>query len=231
MSVWRLPCLALAFVVPLASGAQEPVLGPDSLRYSWGAGFTYGIPVGDFRNYVNDGVGIDFFGRWPGKMRGVTLRLEGGLMQYGNQTSHLSLGLVDADLQTNNVIAWFGAGPQLTLRLGLLRPYFHVTAGLAQFATESWLKGASGDANAARTTNYSSTTFAWGAGVGILRSFRTATGEMSIDLGARFHNNGKVSYLREGAIENLPDGGIVFHATKSATNLVTVHVGAAISRY
>ena len=231
MSLWRLPCLALAFVVPLTSGAQEPVLGPDGLKYSWGVGFTYGMPVGDFRNYVNNGVGIDFFGRWPGEMRGITLRLEGGLMQYGSETSHLSLGLVDVDLTTSNLIAWFGAGPQLTLRLGLLRPYIDVTAGLAQFATESSLKGASGNPDAARKTNYSSTTFAWGAGVGILRSFRTATGEMSIDLGARFHNNGKASYLREGGIENLPDGGIVFHPTTSATNLVTVHVGAAISRY
>ncbi len=81
----------------------------------------------------------------------------------------------------------------------------------------------------AQTKNYHDGTFAWGVGGGLLIPFKTRKGEVAIDLGARYHNNGQVSYLRKGGIEDLPNGDIVLHTIQSDANLVTYRVGVSFS--
>jgi hypothetical protein len=61
----------------------------------------------------------------------------------------------------------------------------------------------------------------------------TAAGEQRslvfLDLGARYHDNGRsVRYLREGGIRDLPDGDVQLDVIRSRADLFTWHVGVSV---
>jgi hypothetical protein len=210
-------------------------LRPDSYRMAVGMSLDYGQPIGEFEDYVKQGFGIDGFFRWNGDRRGIlSLRVEGGYLGYGRETFSVPLsptigGRIRVDVTTSNNIVWFGAGPQITLPVPGFRPYVNGTAGISYFFTESSVEGADDDLDFASTRNYDDGTFSWGVGSGLLIPFRTRTGEVSIDLGVRYHGNGEVRYLRKGGIEDLPDGSIRLHPIQSEANLLTYRVGISVA--
>ena len=216
----------------LQSGRGEP---SPAARFSGGLAVNYGRPVGEFYNYVEQGWGLDGFFRWSADPAGIlSLRLEGGFLTYGRETFRVPLsgtigGRILVDLTTSNNILWMGFGPQLTLPVPGVRPYVNASAGFAYFYTESQVEGSDdNDEPFASTKNYDDGTFAWGAGGGILIPFATRSGEVAIDLGARYHGNGQVRYLREGSIIDLPDG-VLINPIQSEANLVTFRLGITFS--
>jgi hypothetical protein len=232
--------LGALFAIPQVAPAQR--FSPNSrerpagsYRFAAGAALNYGSPVGDFRQYVNQGWGLDGFFRWNGDPRGVlSLRIEGGFLQYGHEKKRVPLsttigGRILVDLNTSNDIVWFGIGPQVTLPLSGFRPYVNGSAGFSYFFTESSVDGSRDNRSFARTTNYHDGTFAWGAGAGMLMPLRTRHGEVAIDLGVRYHGNGQVRYLRKGGIEDLPGGDILLHPIQSDANLLAYRVGVSFS--
>jgi hypothetical protein len=50
----------------------------------------------------------------------------------------------------------------------------------------------------------------------------------SSDLGVRYHGNGEVEYLKEGDIQDNPDGTITITPTRSEANLLTFQIGVQI---
>jgi hypothetical protein len=199
-----------------------------------GGSFSYGVPVEAFHDYVKQGFGLDGFFRWNGDPKGVlSLRVEGGFLQYGSETKRVplspTLGRIRVDLTTSNNIVWFGIGPQLTLPLPGFRPYVNAAAGFSYFFTESSVDGSNDSYDFANTTNYDDGTFAWGSGAGLLIPFRTRSGEVALDLGIRFHGNGEVRYLKKGSIEDLPGGAIRLNPIQSEANLLTYRVGVSFS--
>jgi hypothetical protein len=233
----------LAFVllaVPSLVGAQRPRYGQRSFdrssRGAVGGSFSYGRPVGDFLNYVDQGLGFDAFFRWNADRQGVmSFKIDGGLQIYGHESFRVPLsgtigGRILVDLETSNNILWMGFGPQLTAPSGPLRPYASASVGFSYFFTESSVEGSnSNNEPFASTTNYSDGAFRYGFGWGLLIPFQTRTSEWAIDLGAIYHGNGQVRYLREGGIEDLPDGTIVLHPIQSDANLLTYRLGFSIS--
>ena len=211
---------------------EERYDGPT--RGAVGASFTYGRPVGDFLSYVDQGLGFDAFFRYGVDRQGVlSLKIDGGLLIYGRETFRVPLsgtigGRVLVDLTTSNNIVWMGIGPQLTLPTGFLRPYANANIGFSYFFTESSVEGSHDDEPFASTTNYSDATFRYGFGWGLLVPFASGRTEWAIDLGATYHGNGQVRYLREGGIEDLPDGTIVLHPIQSDANLLTYRLGFSI---
>src|SRR5690606_7647540 len=129
---------------------------------------------------------------------------------------------------TANNILWFGLGPQLTIPMPGIRPYLNGAVGFSYFVTESSVEGIDDDDDLFRTKNYDDGTFAWGAGGGFLIPFATRSGEVALDLGVRYHGNGQVRYLREGGIEDLPDGSIILHPIQSEANLLTFRLGISV---
>jgi len=204
-------------------------------RGAVGASFTYGRPVGDFLSYVDQGLGFDAFFRWNADRQGVlSLKLDGGLLIYGRETFRVPLsstigGRILVDLTTSNNIVWMGFGPQLTAPAGFVRPYANAGVGFSYFFTESSVEGSNNNEAFASTTNYSDATFRYGFGWGLLIPFQTRTSEWAIDLGAVYHGNGQVRYLREGGIEDLPDGSIVVSPIQSDANLLTYRLGFSVS--
>jgi hypothetical protein len=231
--------LSLLLLPSIASAQRRPRVEDRGFnrppRAAVGASFSYGRPVGDFLQYVDQGLGFDAFFRWNADRQGVmSFRLDGGLQIYGHETFRVPLsgtigGRVLVDLTTSNNIVWMGFGPQLTAPSGPLRPYANASVGFSYFFTESSVEGSNNDNDPfASTTNYSDATFRYGFGWGLLIPFQTRTSEWAIDLGAIYHGNGQVRYLREGGIEDLDDGTIILHPIQSDANLLTYRLGFSI---
>ena len=236
--------LAGALLAPLPAAAQaEPVptrLGPATRdgepRFLGGANFTVGQPRGEFHQYVANGYGVGLHGLARLDPYGLfALRLDGGFLNYGNETKRVPLsqtvgGRVRVDLMTRNNIFWLGAGPQLMVPRGPVRPYVNGTVGFSYFATTSSVEGRDDEEPFAQDTNYDDAQLSWGGGAGVLMPvYRNARTLVFVDLGARYHDNGRsVRYLRKGGIRDLPNGGIELDVIQSRADLVTWHIGVSI---
>ncbi|AHG91528.1 hypothetical protein J421_3991 [Gemmatirosa kalamazoonensis] len=232
--------LAPALALPTAVLAQSPLnLGPATAdgepRLMAGVDFTVAQPAGQFKQYVSNGFGVGVHGLARlGGLGAFALRVDGNFVQYGSETKRVNLsptvgGRIQVDLNTSNNIVWFGVGPQLMAPRGPVRPYVNGTVGFSYFATESSVKGLNDGESLLHNTNYDDFVFSYSGGTGVL--IPIAHGRRTLvflDLGARFHNNGRTSYLREGGIEDLPGGGIALHTIDSNANLWTYHVGVSI---
>ncbi len=202
-------------------------------RVFLGGTLLLGHPVGELGRYLNDmpGGSLDVVTRMD--RRGLFgLRAEAGFLQYGSEQSRVMLsptigGRVLGDLRTTNMIIYAGVGPQLVAPTGVVRPYVDASVGVAYFATVSSIGGDNSSAFAS-DTNYDDATFAWGAGTGLYIPLSHGHTPFWLDVGARYHANGRASYLREGDIEDLPDGSIAFDPIRSAANLMTFHLGVSI---
>jgi len=237
--------LAPALLLALLSGAKDllaqrpldlgPVTHDGEPRFQGGGALTIAQPAGQFKQYVNNGVGVGGHALYRiGALGAFALRVDGSFVQYGRETKRVMLsptvgGRVKVDLTTSNNIYWLGVGPQLMAPRGPVRPYINGTVGLAYFATESSLKGVDDVESEFHNTNLDDLRFSFGGGTGVL--IPIAHGRRTLvflDLGARFINNGRTQYLREGGIEDLPNGDVRLHPIASNANLWTYHVGVSI---
>jgi hypothetical protein len=238
----RLPTAIALGALPAALAAQGPydVTRIPEPRFQAGAALTIAQPVGQFGQYVANGVGLGAHGLMRfGGSGAFALRVDGSFVQYGRETKRVVLsptvgGRIRVDLTTSNNIAWLGVGPQLMVPSGPVRPYVNGAVGFSYFATESSVQAPDdGDDGVNdglfRNTNLSDATFSYGGGGGVLIPLGTGRGtKVFLDLGARFHNNGRARYLREGGIEDLPNGDVRLHPIDSNANLWTYHLGVSV---
>ncbi len=223
-----------------ASAAPRP-LGPATAagepRFQGGLSFTVGQPRGAFHRYVDAGYGLGAHGLYRVDRQGAfAIRLDGGFLNYGHETLRVPLntgpggGRIQLDLTTTNNVFWLGAGPQLMAPRGIVRPYVNGTAGFSYFATTSSVKGRNNAESFAEDTNFDDTQFSWGGGAGLLVPLhRSARSLVFLDVGARYHDNGRnVRYLREGGIRDLPNGDVQLDVIRSRADLITWHVGVSV---
>jgi hypothetical protein len=248
------PCAALLLLAlaPAAARAQKtPVPVPDAppppeygqpapvpvRSFGWAGGsLVLALPTGEFKNYVHAGGGLNFFGALKLVPDGtLSLRLDGTFLIYGLETRTVPLGtgplsLVDVDVQTSNIILGLYVGPQLTVPHGAVRPYANAGIGVSGFFTGSSVSGTDNGESFASSTNFSDGTFAVRAGGGVwIQAFRGRR-PVSIDIGAQYVWNGRVSYLREGSI-TFSDiaGNPEYHPIRSETHLWLIYVGVSAS--
>lgn len=199
-----------------------------------GAGFNYGRPQGEFRDYVDEGFGGDVhFLFQPGARGPLALRLDAGFLTYGHERMSVPLsstigGRIRVNLNTSNNIAFLGIGPQIGVPDGRLRPYVGGFVGVNYLYTESSLEGRDDDLDFARTTNYDDATFSYGGRAGLYVPVRSGPAPISLDLGVLYQENGEATYLREGDIRDLPGGGIELDPSRSDTDLLTFRVGVTV---
>jgi hypothetical protein len=238
--------LAALLAAPAVAAAQDPSiaaprLGPATAagepRFMGGLSFSVAQPRGTFHRYVDDGYGVGAHGLYRVDRAGAfALRLDGGFLNYGRETIRVPLntgpggGRVQLDLTTTNNIFWLGVGPQLMAPRGLVRPYVNGTAGFSYFATTSSVRGRRSQESFAEDTNFDDAQFSWGGGAGVLVPvYRNARSLVFLDVGARYHDNGRnVRYLREGGIRDLPNGEVQLDVIRSRADLLTWHVGVSV---
>ncbi|HEX2091405.1 MAG TPA: hypothetical protein VHG28_03345 [Longimicrobiaceae bacterium] len=199
-----------------------------------GGSFNYARPQGEFRDFVDEGFGgAAHFLFAPGNQGLLGLRVDASVLNYGSETQRVMLsptvgGRITVKLNTTNNIAFFGAGPQIGLPDGRLRPYLGGFVGVAYLYTESSLEGNDDDYEFARTTNQDDATLSYGGRGGVYIPVRGGASPISVDLGFTYQNNGEAEYLREGDIRDHPDGTISFTPSRSDTDLLNFHVGVSI---
>ncbi len=228
------PALALFATVPAAHAQSSAALGV-APRFYGGGGLLGAQPLGEFSDYIDAGFGVGGHGIMRVDDRGILgLRVDGGFLNYGSETKRVRLsntigGRVQVDVNTTNNIFFLGVGPQLMLPTGGFRPYLNGGVGVSVFATTSSVEGINNTEPFASDNNQSDVTLAYGGGAGFYIPVYRGKNVISLDLGARYHSNGRVEYLREGSIRDLPNGDIEITPIRSRADLVTYHLGVSVT--
>jgi len=228
---------ALAAASPLHAQLDAAAAPRKPRVFTGGGSLMYAQPVGVFRDNINGGGGAE--GHLLIRLNpngALALRLDGGFLVYGNETRRVRLSntvgdRVQVDLKTSNNIAMLGVGPQIMAPSGAVRPYVNGSVGLAYFFTQSSIDDVddfNGDSELFRTTNQDDVTFAYTGGAGIYIPLAVSRNVVSLDIGARYHNNGTPEYLRKGDIQDNPDGSITLTPVKSRADFVTYHLGVSV---
>jgi hypothetical protein len=191
--------------------AQDDI-PPAAIRIpvSAGVNFTVAQPTGEFRDYIDQGFGLEANVAIPFDSRGIlSARLEGGFTNYGNETIRVPLSptmgnLIMVDVTTSNNIFTFGLGPQLTFRR---------TRAALRRRDDRWQllrhaepgRGNRQPTPFAETTNFDDFVFTLTGGGGVLipLGWHENTRFM-LDLGTSYHHNGPTRYLREGSLRRHP---------------------------
>lgn len=211
-----------------AAEAQEP-LAP---RAFFDATLIGAQPTGDFGLNVDHGWGFELGGRYELDPAGLlSVRASLGLINYGRETLQFCSVYscrVGFDLDTQNNIIFLGAGPELGIRVGPLRPYARASIGFGYFVTTSGLSGDNSGYTYASTTNFDDFVFQERLGAGLELRLSNGRNPVWLDFGADYHRNGTASYLREGDIVDQPDGSIIIYPVTSEANLWTFRMGVSV---
>jgi opacity protein-like surface antigen len=225
-----LALLGLLLFAPDLSGQSQSYV-PPGLHV--GMDFIVGDPMGEFSEFVGAGYGADFRGRIALDPAGVlSLRGDFGFLVYGYESKRVcfeGVGCrIQAELQTTNLIGFGGIGPELALPLPGARPYVNAQMGFSYFSTSSSLQDDWGGEPGFVTQNFGEGTVSWGLGGGIEVNLSKGRTPIDLNLGVRYHQNGRVKYLTEGDIVDNPDGSITLYPILSEANLMSYHFGVSI---
>lgn len=218
-------------------GAASPMAAQDGFgtrpaRATLGGGAFVAQPVGEFKNYVDNGFGGGAHLLLRVDPQGfLALRGDVGYLMYGHETKRVSVpnaGRVQFDVTTSNNILTYSVGPQLMVPAGPIRPYANAFMGGAYFFTESSVGGSDNSSDFASTRNFGDNVPSYGYGGGVFVPFAVRNALIGLDVGARFIRNGHTRYLREGGITDLPGGGFTVSPIESETNLVVYHAGIRV---
>jgi hypothetical protein len=217
--------------------ARERAPEPERERAIWpaphawmGLSLQVGQASGIFSNYVQAGIGGGGYFLYRPDAEGVFgLRAGGMFMIYGSQTRRYPLlpGIA-ADVTTRNEIIGMTLGPQLTFGRGAAKLYGYGGIGFSYFATRSSVEG-SGNVNQpfASTTNYDDFTVASEGGGGVWVSLSRGRTPVALDLGVRYLNNGRVTYVTESGVR-VVGNNLEVDPIDSEANLIVYHFGVAI---
>ncbi len=193
-------------------------------------------PVGEFADFVDDGVGLGGGVAFAVDPAGILrLRLDGGFLVYGHESHEVCVSdrvgcRILADLTTTNQIAHADFGAEVGVNVGPVRPYVGLSRGLSYFETSSSLDGVDDYDHESflNTTNFDDLVWGWKSRAGL--QFRVSRGRTPVylDVGAVYHENGVAEYLTEGDIQDNADGSITVFPVLSEANLVTMKVGVSI---
>ena len=106
-----------------------------------------------------------------------------------------------------------------------VRPYLNAAFSGLLFITTSSVEGVGDDdEEIAGTTNHSDWTRAWVVGTGLKIPLGGRESNFALDLGVRYHSGSEASYLREGSIQDNPDGSITINSADQRDSLHDVFV-------
>lgn len=209
--------------------------GRGQSRLSFNAGLLVAQPVGDFKDYVNAGVGFGGGMQYAvDDARIFSIRGDVGFLVYGSERKRVPLSptlpRIRVDVNTTNSIFMYSVGPQLMAQSGAIRPYVHGFVGGAYFNTSSSIDGTNDfdDEDHFSTQHYGDGIFSYGGAGGLMFPLRVRNNPVAIDVGARYLRNGRTRYLREGSITDNPDGSLSFTPIESETSMWVYRIGVSV---
>jgi hypothetical protein len=224
--------------------AVQPVAG--QTHFQTGLHLTAGLLQGDFKqNTGNDGFGLTAEFLYAPSQSILGIGADVGFLIYGSETQRQPLLTTIPDVKvkvtTNNSILLSHLLLRVQNKQGKLRPYIEGVLGLNYLFTQTQINGTGDwdddDHTIASTTNFDDTAISYGMGGGLMwqvyeRSGASCQGNgkplsVLLDLRGRYMIGGEAQYLKKGSIRR--EGGQVFYdAKQSATDMVTIHLGATI---
>lgn len=190
-----------------------------------------GQATGEFRNYVDAGIGLHGGFRFRPDPSGVFgLRVSGSFLVYGSTTARYSNVIpgIDIDVTTTNALGGLTVGPDFTFGGGALQPYGYGGVGFSYFATTSSAEGSSNTSSPfATTTNFDDFTLASEGGAGLRIRLSRGRTPVFLDLGARYLNNGRVKYVTKDGL-SVVNNELVVDPINSEANLIVYHLGVSI---
>ena len=224
--------VGLLSLATLAFGQQQPSsTDTNAVRVPrWDVGLTadVGQPVGALKRNVNNAAGgqahallrLDRYGL-------VSLRLQGGWLNYGHETQRSCLGTaphcrVAVNLTTANGIFSLALGPQFAVPVGRVQMYGYGLLGMSRFATVSGLGGGLVPDFVAGSENFGDGGLVWRGGVGLQLPVHRST---TIDIGVGYERHGERNYLIKGGLTDLPDGSLGFDIKRSRADLYAIRIG------
>jgi len=214
-----------------AANAQTR-LSPAETRFSVGGSFIISQPKEGFSQAIGNG-----YGGGGGVIYNLTrsgllaVRFDISSVQYGHETKTVPLsGTVGSrilvDVNTSNSITAITWGPELAKPTGRVRPYVNFGYSALFFRTTSSVEDVdSSEGDAFHTTNFKDSTRAWVYGGGLRIQLGGRNSPVTLDTGVRYYRGGTVSYLREGSIQDNPDGTITMTPLTSKTPFLAYTVG------
>jgi hypothetical protein len=234
--------LLLAGAAVCATTAWAETASSKPSQWIGGGGLVVSVPVGDFADATDEGVGISSQAVFTpgGGIFGIRFQVGGVL--YGSRNVGAPVpgtgGLIRQDLSVENWLVTAGVGPQIVARSGRVRPYAYALAGLGYFATSSVLHTDPADHgndwndhwndDYRSTTNFDDTTFAWSVGAGLMIPVSKST---ALDFGVQYVANGTVRYLAEGDLEPSRTGALpIIVPRHTEANVIQVTIGFTFLR-
>ncbi len=194
-----------------------------------GGGFGMVVPQGEFGRFVGNGYGGNFHVvTGLESSNTLAMRFDGGFANYGTERYTLGgfgFGPVGPNIRTTNNIATFGAGPQLQLSSGPIRPYINGFVGMSYFWTQSSANDGWGDF--ARTLNFDDWAFGYGGGGGIAVQLGAGS-NLLLTFDAQYRRHNDVQYLREGSIVDDGFGGVFITPIISDADFLTFQMGLTV---
>jgi len=198
--------------------------------------FMLGLPQGEFKDNVDKlGYGLQVQGTLstPGSFSPFTIGASVGFMVYGSESRKAPLSntipdlTVDVDRSYN--LANFHLLALVSPLPGPIKPYIEGLVGGSYIFTTTDVKGENNAENFASSTNFDDFAFSYGFGGGVLINLVPGLGvgpDIYLDLKARYLLGSESEYLTEGSVE-IANGNVIYHPKKSATDLLSIHVGVA----
>jgi opacity protein-like surface antigen len=211
----------LCVIVLLAAGTAGPATAGE---IEFGGAAVLGLPRGDFSRDADEAYGLSGFLTYGPRGSAFRVRLDGSAQIYGSETQRVAissrLNRITAEQVTDNWIGSLTVGPEVTLGRGAVQPYLHGFGGVSYFVTSTEAR-LGYDYPFVSATNHEDTTFTWGGEAGL----RFAVGrELALDVGARYAGHGRVTYLAEGDLRDVP-GGVAFATRRSEPRVLELRVG------
>lgn len=227
-------CLALA---SSSAGAQLISSSRRSItdQFTGSISLLGGIPVGEFRDHENGGMGGEVvFGFQPIRRQPLVFRLSGGGMQYSTvrawgyedvcDTNGCYTDEVEYNARSHNM--WYmHVGTEFMAVEGPLQPFVVASVGYTWFNSRSNLKPTTptGTENSESLFWSSNVSTQYGGGVRWL--VNNGGRQFGIEISPRFTRNAKASYLNEDGLRRQPDGTWVINPRHGAANLVGIQLG------
>jgi hypothetical protein len=229
----RYPLYATLFsIIASTFASAQVVLPPNETRLSIGGNFIVSQPKEGFAQAIGNGYGGSggvIYHLTRSGLLGLRFDISG--VQYGHETRRVPLSetigsRILVDVNTNNSIVALSLAPELAKPSGRVRPYVNIGYSALFFRTTSSIKDLdSSDGGTINTTNFKDSTRGWVYGGGLRFQLGSQTSPVMLDTGLRYNRGGTASYLREGSIQDNPDGTITVTPLTSRTPFLVYTIG------
>jgi hypothetical protein len=202
-------------------------------RFNIGGSFTVSQPKEGLGQNIGTGFGANVGMVYNLMSSGLMgLRFDLSHVQYGHEKKSVPLSetigsRVLVDVHTNNTITALSLAPELAKPSGPIRPYVNFGYSRLFFRTTSsvGVDDGSEEGSSFSTTNQKDGAGAWVYGGGLRWQLGHKGSPVTLDTGLRYFRGGFAAYLREGSIQDNPDGSITISPLMSRTPFMIYTVG------